>query len=279
MRKSNFFVLFLLLALSFNSCKTKSKISDILPVLPLSEKELVKRVNESRPDISSIFYRRSVVKFQTENENQTFRSNIYLKTDSSIIVSILAPLGIEVARICFKPHEVIIIERMNRLVVYTGYDDVSKKIKVDVDFYFLQNLFMNQPFSFFQNKDISLNDYHGGIENNQYKLVSLKERRFNKLIKNRRGEETFLHRLWIDPDGFFLRRTSFARRRDNFNVNIVYDNFHKESREFYFPEGFTVEGTREGKNFLFEIAFGNLVFNDDNGLSFNIPDKYEKIYR
>lgn len=279
MRISNFFVLLLLLAFGFTACKTKSKITDILPVLPLSEKELVKRVDESRPDISSIFFRRSVVKLQKGNESQSFRSNIYLKTDSSIIVSILAPLGIEVARVSFNPDEVIIIERLNRVVVYTGYEEVSKKYNVDVDYYFLQSLFMNQPFSFSRDKDVTLNDYHGGIEDEQYKLASINERQFNKLIRKGRDEEVVFHRLWIDPDGFFLRRTAFSWIPGNLNVNILYDDFQKESNGFYFPGGFTVEGDRHEKNFLVEIVFGNLVFNEGNGLSFNIPDKYEKVYR
>jgi hypothetical protein len=260
-------------------CKTKYNISDYLPSLPLSNKELVERLDNSRSDIGQIFFRRATIQIESDKNNQSVRSNICLKRDSFIRVSLLAPFGIELARISFEPNRVIIIDRINQDVIYTGFKVVSDKIGFEVDFDMLQSLFLNEAFSFYAKKGFELSDYHNRLRNKQYVLSSFKKKQFNQLDDRDNWEDFIFHELIIDSDHFYLKETSFLNRNESFDANIVYNDFESDATDFYFPGGFSVVVNHFKSSFLVDIDFGSVRFDDENNISFSIPEKYEKVYR
>ncbi|MGM0375519.1 MAG: DUF4292 domain-containing protein [Bacteroidota bacterium] len=276
MRNNKFGIIVFIFILLLSGCKTKEKISDALPVLPLRDSELVKRIENARPEKEEVFYRRTVVKLNSERENRRFKANIWLKTDSFLRMSVIGPMGIEAARIHFQPEEVVIIDRMDRVVVYSNYNDIRKRFGLDIDFRILQNLFLNRGFSYFAGNDLT--DYHGGIEEKQYKLASVKEKKFQREIKNRSNDIPVFHRLWFDPDHFYLTRTSFTSIEDGLDVDVKYKDF-KDIDQSYFPEVLGIEGQHQGSSFSLNFKFGSVDFNGERDISFSIPDQYEKIYR
>ena len=277
MNKGVLVFIFLLGLSILQGCKTKEKISRVLPVFPLNENELVHRIDESRPDFGDVFFRRTLVKINSDRKNQRFKSNIWLKRDSFLRVSVLGPMGIEAARVNFKPEEVIVIDRMNRLVIYTGYHEVERRFGMSLDFEFLQNIFLNRPFSLFP--DVELSDYHSGVDNRQYKLASLRNREYARLKKNRSGDIPVFHQLWIHPEHYYLRKSSFTSEKEDLDVDIQYDEFEKGDDMFYFPGSMSISGKKENTSIDVNFDFGNVSFEGENRISFRIPDKYEKIYR
>lgn len=272
-------LIFSIVIIFFNGCKTKTIVSDVFSVLPMEEEELVNRLNDSQRDIDNISFKRSNVTIKTEKQNQSFKSNLYIERDSFVRISVLAPLGIEVARISFEPDSVTIIDRLNREVVFTGYDEVKNRFGIDVDFYLLQNILLNKAFSYFENKGFHLNNYHGEVDDKLYLLQSMKNRRYDRLVNKNQGNNLIFHKLWIHPENFYLTRTSFIMKSSGLNVDIQYNNFTKEDVGFFFPGGLFVEGNRLGRSFYLEIVYGAINVNDNNSISFSIPGKYEKIYR
>lgn len=275
-RNKGVFIFFIFIFF-LGGCKTTKKIGEMLPVLPLRNAELVKKVENAQPEKDEVFYRRTVVKLNSERENRRFKANIWLKTDSFLRMSVLGPMGIEAARINFQPDEVVIIDRMNRAVIYSGYRDLKKRLGLDIDFRILQNLFLNRGFTYFSGNDLV--HYHGGIENRQYKLASVKEKKFQREIQNRNSEVPVFHRLWFDSDHFYLTRTSFTSIEDDLDVDVKYKGFKKFEEDFYFPEVLNIEGQQQGSSFSLNFEFGNIQFSGENKISFRIPDQYENIYR
>ncbi|MFW5781288.1 MAG: DUF4292 domain-containing protein [Bacteroidota bacterium] len=257
-------------------CKTKEKIGEIVPVLPLRDSQLVRKVKNARPHKDEIFFKRTVVKLDSERENRRFKANIWLKTDSFLRMSVIGPMGMEAARINFLPEEVVIIDRMNRVVVYSGYQDVKKRFGLDIDFRILQNLFLNRGFSYFDGNDLV--DYHGGIENRQYKLASIKEKEYQRKLENPSSGVPVFHRLWFDSKRFYLTRTSFSNAED-IDVDVNYNDFKSFEEGFYFPEAMSIEGQHQGSHFSLNFEFGDIHFDGENSISFRIPDQYEKILR
>ncbi len=276
MRRSSIFIIIFVLAF-ISGCKSKKVLSDdAVSVIPIDKVNLVQRVEKNFEDLESIFFQKSLVQFQSDKVSQTFRSNIFIDIDQSIRISVLAPLGIEVARISLEPDSVFIIDRMSRNVVYTNYDEVLRKFGVEIDFYSFQNILLNRAFSLFQNKGISLYDYHLGIENKQYKLSSIKEKS-NSLFSKKKAQ--ILHKMWIEPGIFSLNRTSFTESEKNLTLDIIYEDFEKKRNEFYFPRKIAVSGSKGLQQLSLVITHANMDINGEKSISFHIPDKYDKIYR
>lgn len=279
MNKLRYLILLFWVVIILHGCKTSRTVTDFLPILPINENQLVDRIRHSQPELESISFHRASVKIESDNQKQSFRSNFFLQKDSFFRVSVLAPFGIELLRISFEPGQIIIIDRLNKSVIYAGYEEVNKRVGFNMNFNILQNLFLNRAFSYFESDGIRLVDYFGGIDDRHYKLASIRDRRYKRLVnKNNVGNIVF-HRLWVDPENFYLRKTSFLLNNNDLNVDVVFNDFNKENSGFYFPEGFTIEGNTSENKFLMDVSYGSIRFNDANNISFNIPDKYEKVYR
>lgn len=274
--KNSLFILLVGVIIFISGCKSKKVVSDSLGVVPIDENELVLTLQKNSNDIESVFLRKSLVQFKSDEVSHTFRSNIYIQKDVVIRMSILAPMGIEVARISMEPGSVTIIDRMGRNVVYTDYQEVKRKFGVEVDFNTFQSLLLNQAFSFFENKGISLYDYHLGIDNGQYKLSSVKERS-NTLFSGSNKE--IWHKMWIQPRSFQINRVSFNELEKNMVLDILYGQFIETSVGQFFPKKMSVTGNKGLKKLSLDITHSDIDINGLDSISFQVSDKYEKIYR
>jgi hypothetical protein len=275
MRINRVFLVLLIISL-ISGCKTKKIVSDVGSVIPIDEVELVQRVEKNYEGIDNIYFQKSLVQFESDKVSQSFRSNIYLDIDKTIRISVLAPMGIEVARVSLEPGIVTIIDRMSRNVIYTDYDEVLRKFGVEIDFYSFQNILLNRAFSLFDKKGVRLYDYHLGIENQQYKLSSVKERS-NPLFSTRKSK--IIHKLWIQPGYFYLNRTSFSEKEKNLIFEVRYEEFEEEKKDFYFPQKLKASGSNGLQQLSLIISHNNIEINGDKDISFQIPEKYDKIYR
>lgn len=261
-----------------SGCKSKKIVTDdSVSVIPIDKGNLIGEIEDNFEDLETIFFSRSLVQFQSDKVNQTFRSNLFIDIDKSIRISILAPLGIEVARISLEPDSVFIIDRMSRNVVYTDYDEIVRKFGVGIDFYSFQNILLNRAFSLFENKGISLNDYHLGIENEQYKLSSIKEK--SNTLFPKQNSNKILHKMWIHPGFFSLNRTSLTESGKNLTLDINYEDFREENNGFRFPQKIAVSGNNGLQQLLLVVSHADININGERSISFHIPEKYDKIYR
>jgi hypothetical protein len=164
--------------------------------------------------------------------------------------------------------------------VYSGYEQLFRKYSVNFDFYFLQNLLLNNYFGFIGHYKIDPGDYfYSGIENSLYKFSSTRERKNKRMISVNGFDDIAFHQLWIFPEHFYLKRYFFYNGSDGINFDILYDDFSREFSEFYFPSSLVVKGQVNHKKFSLRAEFGSIRFNDDKGISFSIPEKYVKIYQ
>ncbi len=242
----------------------------------MDETELVQTLEKNSNDVESIFFRKSLVEFKSDEISHTFRANIYIEKDVVIRMSILAPMGIEVARISMKPDSVTIINRMGRNVVYTDFDEVKRKFGVEADFNTFQSLLLNHAFSFFENKGISLYDYHLGIEKGQYKLSSVKEKSNSLFSDEKQG---IWHKMWIQPRSFQVNRISFNELEKNLVLDVLYDEFTETNTGQLFPKKMSVTGNKGLKKLSLDITHSDIDVNGLESISFQVSDKYEKIYR
>lgn len=275
MKNSLFIILLVIIAGTFG-CKSKKVLTDSVGIVPIDKDLLIKQLQNDSDPINNIFFRRSLIQFESENVSHTFRSNIYIDRNHFIRISILAPMGIEVARVSMEPDSVTIIDRMGRQVIYTDYREIYRKFGVETDFFIFQSILLNEAFSMFYEKGLSLHDYHLSIQRNQYQLSSARERSRSVFSGNNAG---FFHKMWIEPDSFEVTRFSFNELDKNMVLDIVYRQFSQLSGGQNFPKKISVTGNRGLKKLSLDIAHSSVEINGDNNISFQVSDKYEKIYR
>lgn len=274
--KTRLVLFFVLLISVFFGCKTKKIVSEHPKIRPIDEFEFIENISETGSKSDFVFFRKSLVQFSSEKVSHTFRANIYVVKDSSITISVLAPMGIEVARVSLNIDSVVIIDRMNRNVVFTDYSEIDRKFGIDVNFEVFENILLNKPFSFFERKNISLLDYHFGIDNDQYKLSSINEKGRRK---NRINQSEIWHKMWFQPDSYRLDRISFSELKDNMVLDVVYDNFESVGAGIIFPGKLRMFGNKGLKKISLEVTHGHIEFNSEQSISFHVPEKYDKIYR
>jgi len=264
----------------FSGCKSRKFIFEDNEFERLRRSEVLKNISETKKNIDNVFFRRSSIKMRSDKGVQSFRSNIFINPDSFIRVSVLAPMGIELARISFEENQVRILDRMNRVVVHTNYDEVYNKFGAHIDFHLLQNVLLDKAFSYYLNKGITLDDFHFSIDENQYVFSSMKEKQYRKLISRNGLNGVVFQSIWVDPSLFLMRRTKLSLKEKGVELDIEYGEYEKQDIGGYFPELIKVSGNGENKkNVKVTISHSSIRFNDDNGISFKIPGKYEKIYR
>lgn len=275
MKNSLFIILLVFIAGTFG-CKSKKALTDSGRIVPIDKDLLIEQLQNDSDPINNIFFRRSFIQFESENVSHTFRSNIYIDRNNFIRISILAPMGIEVARVSMEPDSVTIIDRMGRQVIYTDYREIYRKFGVEADFFIFQSILLNEAFSMFYEKGLSLHDYYLSIQRNQYQLSSARERSRSLFSGNNSG---FFHKMWIEPDSFEVTRFSFNELDKNMVLDIVYGQFSQLSGGQNFPEKISVTGNRGLKKLSLDIAHSSVEINGDSKISFQVSDKYEKIYR
>lgn len=270
----------IVIVIIFSGCKSKKFISGSNDFERLRRTEVLERIADEEKRIDNVFFRRSTVKMRSEKGVQSFRSNIFIHPDSFIRVSVLAPMGIELARISFEENQVLILDRMNRVIIYTNYDEVYQKFGAHLNYDILQNVLLDKAFSYHSDKGLSLEDYHFDLDKNQYLFSSMKEKQYQRLVSRNQIDGLVFQNIWVDPSLFLMRRTQLSLKEKNVELDIQYDEFVRQEIGWFFPEFIKVIGKGESQNDVqVTISHSSIRFNDDNGISFKIPDKYEKIYR
>ncbi|WP_338393243.1 DUF4292 domain-containing protein [Fulvitalea axinellae] len=101
---------------------------------------------------------KSKIRFHDGKKLQKASAHMRLRKDSIIWISI-TPYGIEAARAMFTQDSLVFMDKINKTYFVQHYDELSDKLKVDVDFKLLQGLLVgNTPFPPEKKRRIVRND-------------------------------------------------------------------------------------------------------------------------
>ena len=156
---------------------------------------------------------------------------------------------------------------------------------MDVDFSVLQALLSNKIFSFRQDpRDKDFKDFSCDIEDNMYKISSIRDRKLRKLNKNEEKLERYRNRIdegnlikqdiYIDPDSFVVRRMIFNDLDTKRNMKLEFSNYKKVMNQ-WFPEMMNMRLTGDKKIEL-SIELSKVSLNDETSFSFSVSPKYKK---
>ena len=162
---------------------------------------------------------------------------------------------------------------------------LSKLIGMDIDFSVLQALLSNKMFSFRQDpKDKDFKEFFCEIEDDMYKISSIRDRKLRKLNKNEDKLERYRNRfdeghvikqdIYIDPDSFVVKRMVFNDLDNHNEVRLEFSKYEKIMDQ-WFPALIRMQLTGEKKIELL-IELSKISLNDETNFGFSFSPKFKK---
>lgn len=271
-RKIHILLIFSLLAAIpfFNSCSTKKSLTKST-LREFTAAKLIKEVEENE-FVFDNFQAKMNVKIETKDRNINVKGQLRMKKDSIIWTSISLPMGMEVIRMKVSPDSVFFLNRTEKTYLCENIDVFNDISPLITTIGFMQSVLVGN--------DINLresDDYKIQITEGQYNLLISKK--LKKSIKNNDEEwKVMLKDIMIDPQMYKITKYHIREYNDNKRkIELEYSDFQEVNGK-YIPTKINLD--IHGDFYLkASISYSNIVIGENIEYIFNVPKKYERIYK
>lgn len=267
-----FLALFLIL---FVGCKSVPTDVNSLSKFSSKDEVLISHTIKRLP-ASNFLFKRSNFSIESESINQGLSGSLFIQTDSFIIVSLQALLGIEVARIKIMPKEVIVIDRFNKQVTYLNYNTFIDKYAKGLSFSVLQSLLLNSTFDLSSSNVNLINgsSFSSTFDDTQLLIDNQPSSMFSWLRSSK--VSTYHQGFVFDTVNGNLVQTYINEQNLNTSLRVDYSTF-TSTGGCSLPLNSIFLATVKEKSYKISFSSNSFVPNSDSGISFSIPSSYDKI--
>ncbi len=266
-----------------SGCKHAEKIVIENKIRPIGIKRLVRVVTENELKYRTLSVKKVSLTIDNNGKVHSVRGFYRIKRDSIIQVSaqtLIIPVGkLELGTDSFK-----IVNHLDKQVMKGTIQKIAETIGYDIDFQTIQSILSNHMQSLKQElKENQFKDYVLVVENNMYKISSIRDRRFRKFAANEVKLERFKQRkdeqhlvkqdIFVDPDIFVVRKEIYHDIDTDRIITIEFSEF-KAIGTKWFPG--MIHLTVSGKEKLdIQVELSKVSIDDENDFGFSIPSKYK----
>lgn len=266
-----------------SGCKHAEKIVIEKKIRPIGIKRLVRVVTENELKYRTLSVKKVSLTIDNNGKVHSVRGFYRIKRDSIIQVSaqtLIIPVGkLELGTDSFK-----IVNHLDKQVMKGTIQKIAETIGYDIDFQTIQSILSNHMQSLKQElKENQFKDYVLVVENNMYKISSIRDRRFRKFAANEGKLERFKQRkdeqhlvkqdIFVDPDIFVVRKEIYHDIDTDRIITIEFSEF-KAIGTKWFPG--MIHLTVSGKEKLdIQVELSKVSIDDENDFGFSIPSKYK----
>ncbi len=278
----NYFFYLIILMFVVIGCKHTEKVVILKKIKHYSVGRVIKMVNDRSLKYETLSVRKVNISFSNEGKVTSVRGSYKIRRDSIIQVyaqKLSIPVGkVEVTSDSFK-----VVYFIDQKVFLGKNSYLSKLLGIDVDFGVLQALLSNKLFSFRQDtKEKDFKDYVCEIEDNMYKITSIRDRKLKRLNKNEEALERYRSRLdvghlikqdiFIDADSFVVKKMVFNDLDTNKGVKLEFSRYEKVMEQ-WFPGLIEIALTGQKKIEL-SLEMSKVSLNDENNFGFSYSPKF-----
>lgn len=273
MNKTNHILLIffaIVLSIFVTSCTTKKSVTKS-SLREFTASKLIKEV-ENNEFVFDNFQAKVNLKIETNNKNFNLKGQLRMQHDSVIWVSVALPLGLEMIRIKIQPDSVYFINRTDKTYFCEDINMFSDISPMITSIGFLQSMLVGNDLNLRES-----DNYKVQIDNGQYNLLI--SHKLKKSIKQKDDDwKVMLKYLWIDPNIFKITKYNIREYNDNKRkIGLQYSDFEKVNGK-YVPTKIKIN--IHGDTYLkVSIDYSNIIVNDNIDFYFNVPNKYDRIYR
>lgn len=274
----------IILSFFFSGCKQTEKIAVPKKIKRYSVGKVIKMTNDNSLKFETLSVKKFILSFSNDGRSTSIRGSYKIRRDSIIQLyaqKLTIPLGkLEVNTDSFR---MVYFLEQELLVGKNNY--LNKLLGMDIDFSVLQALLSNKIFSFRQDpREKDFKEFYCEIEDDMYKISSIRDRKLRKFNKNEEKLERYRNRLdegnvikqdiYIDPDSFVVRRMVFNDLDTNRGVRLEFSNYEKVMDQ-WFPGMINMQLTGEKKIEL-SVELSKISLNDESNFGFSVSPKYAK---
>ena len=272
------------LSLLFAGCKPTEKIIVPKRIKRYNVGKVIKMTNENSLKFETLSVKKFILSFTNDDKSTTIRGSYKIRRDS-IIQVYAQKLSIPIGKIEVNIDSFRIVYFIEHELLSGKNNYLSKLFGMDIDFSVVQALLSNKIFSFRQDpKDKDFKEFYCDIEDDMYKISSLRDRKLRKLNKNEEKLDRYRNRMdeghvikqdiYIDPDSFVVRRMVFNDLDNSRTVKLEFSNYEKVMDQ-WFPTLIGMQMTGE-KNIGISIELSKISLNDETNFGFSVSPKYQK---
>jgi hypothetical protein len=277
----NFLLLILFLVVG---CKHAEKVIIEKKVKPVSARRVVKMVNENEFIFNTLSVKRLNLTIDNGNKVYSLRGFYKIKSDSVIQIS-AQRLTIPVGKLEIGKDSFLVVNHIGKQVYSGSIQKIGALIGYDFDYQTIQSILSNQMQSLKQDqKENQFKEYVSVVEDNMYKISSIRDRRFKKFADNDERFERFKQRkdeqhlvkqdIYVDPDIFVVRKEVFHDLDSDRIVTIEYSDFMAIGKK-WFPGRLHIFLSGKEK-FDLVVELSKVTINDESDFSFTVPVRYKK---
>lgn len=265
-------LIFSVLSLLFfgTSCSSKKKMTKT-SLREFTASRLIKEVEKHSFDYDNLQAKMNV-KIETNAKNFSVKGQLRMKKDSIIWTSFSLPLGLEIVRVKVSPDSVFFLNRTEKTYLCESIDVFNDISPLITSIGFIQSVLIGN--------DINLREsdnYNVEIDNGQYNLLISKK--LKKIIKqNDEDWKVMMKELWIDPQLFKITKYNIKEYHDSKrSIEVQYSDF-EEVNDKYIPSKITIY--IHGDYYLkASVIYSNIMVGDNIDFNFNVPKKYDRIFK
>ena len=266
-----------------SGCKHTEKIVIEKKVKPISVRRAVRIVTENELKYRTLSVKKVNLTIENSGKVHSVRGFYRIKRDSIIQVSaqtLIIPVGkLELGTDSFK-----VVNHLGKQVMKGTIQNIAETIGYDIDFQIIQSILSNHMQSLKQElRENQFKEYVLVVEDNMYKISSIRDRRFRKFAANEMKLERFKQRkdeqhlvkqdIFVDPDIFVVRKEIYHDIDTDRIITIEFSEF-KAIGTKWFPG--KIHLTVSGKEKLdIQVELSKVSIDDENDFSFSIPSKYK----
>ncbi len=241
---------FLLILICFllSACGIKKQINNNNTLKPTSAKLLIATIEESNksPDWLSL---KGKINLDKEGQTLKLSTDIRIKKDSIIWMSIKAPLGIELFRVQLSTDSIFFLNIPKSTYTKAPISYLYQHLKTAIDYMQIQQIF-------FGTIEIPKARYLFSENGNNYSLLTKKK------------NISFL----IEKQDFRITETIF-RKSENEYLKLEISDYSKSENDFLIPKNLKIE-VKASESFSSELNFTKISCNKKQKIHFSIPKNY-----
>lgn len=271
-KKLHISLIFCGLALIFTATSCKSSKSLTKKTLhEFTAMSLINEVENHSFDFDS-FQAKMNAKIEVKNKNYTVKGMLRMKKDSIVWMSVSLPMGMEVVRMKITPDSVFILNRNEKTYFCDKISEFSDISPMITSIQFIQSVLVGNDINIRDNDNYTVN-----VDDNQYNLLISKE--LKKSIKHSdESWKVMMKDIWIDPELYKITKYYIKEYNDDKRkIELEYSDFEEVNGEFI-PKSISVY-VKGGASMKARISYSNIVVGEKIDYNFNVPKKYDRIYK
>lgn len=249
----------------------------------MSDKNLFKAVTDSSLHYKTFYVKRFSANITVDGKKKSFKGSLKIQKDSLIWLSIRSAVGgIEGMRAIITPDSVKVIDRLKKTYFITTFEFVNERLNTELDFGALQAIFTNSLFQAISNEKHRsfTRNFKNRVIDNQYFFASKNPKKVVRRLKKdklKRLNRFGYQRFTVDPSLMRIVDVLIMDFADKRNINLSYRDFKLfDNRKF--PKRITLKISDSEHQFLSNVKFNKIIFDEKLSFSFKISKRYKQIY-